>query len=73
MRPRPRTGQIASAVFLNFLNRLPGCEMEGIVKKSLIYVIFMTSSMHAAIFLVRDYSENPHSVMSEIQIRNQLY
>ena len=33
------------------LNRLPEDEMVGIDKHSLIEVLFMTSSMHVAIFL----------------------
>ena len=43
------------------LNRLPGDEMKGIDKNSLIWGIFTTSSLHAAIFLGREYSENLHS------------
>ena len=43
------------------LNRLPGKEMKGIDKNSLIWRIFTTSSLHAAIFLGKEYSENLHS------------
>ena len=44
------------------LNRPPGDEKEGIDKNSLIWVIFMTSSVHATIFLGKDHSENLHSI-----------
>ena len=43
------------------LNRLPDKEMKGIDKSSLIWGIFMTSSLHAANFLGKYYSENLHS------------
>ena len=36
--------------------------MKGTDKNSLIWAIFMTSSMHAAIFLGKGYSENLHSI-----------
>ena len=45
-----------------FLNRPPGDKIEGIVKNSLIWRIFMTSSLHAAIFLGKGYSENLRSI-----------
>ena len=38
------------------LNRLPGDEMERIDKHSVLWEMFMTSSMHAAIFLGKGYS-----------------
>ena len=46
------------------LNCLPGKEMKGIDKNSLIWCFFMTSSMHAAIlfFFGKDHSENLHSI-----------
>ena len=45
------------------LNRLPG-------KNSPIWKIFMTSSLHAAIFLGKGYSENPHSIRNTGQKTN---
>ena len=45
-----------------FLNRLPGDKIEGVDENSLIWGIFMTSSLHAAIFLGKGYSENLHSI-----------
>ena len=49
------------------LNRDPGDEVEEIDKHSLIWGIFMTSSMYAAIFLGKDYSENLRSVTNPDQ------
>ena len=42
------------------INRSPGNEL--VDKHSLTSGLFMTSSMHAAIFLGKDYTENLHSV-----------
>ena len=42
------------------LNCPPGEEMKGIDENSLVWRIFMTSFMHAAIFLGKGYSENLH-------------
>ena len=47
------------------LNRSPGNEL--VDKHSLTCGLFMTSSMHAAIFLGKDYTENLHSVRSTDQ------
>ena len=44
------------------LNRPPGDKMDDIDKLSLIWRTFMSSSMNAAVFLARDYSENLHSI-----------
>ena len=44
------------------LNRDPGDEVEETDKHSLIWGIFMTSSMYAAIFVGKDYSEKLRSV-----------
>ena len=44
------------------LNRRPGTEMEEIEKHSLLWGLFLTSSMHAPIFLGKGYSENLRSV-----------
>ena len=44
------------------LNRSSGNELGEVERHSLIWRIFMTSSMQAAIFLGKDYFENLHSV-----------
>ena len=44
------------------LNRPPGDKMDDIEKLSLMWRTFMSSSMNAAVFLARDYSENLHSI-----------
>ena len=44
------------------LNRSSGNELGEVERHSLIWGLFMTSSMQAAIFLGKDYFENLHSV-----------
>ena len=44
------------------MNRFPGDKMDDIDKHSLIWEIFLPSSMNAAVFLGRDHSENMYSI-----------
>ena len=53
--------EVVTARLRAIWNRPPLDEMEGIGKHSLIWRIFMTSSMHAAIFHGKDDSENLQS------------
>ena len=53
------------------LNCPPGDKMEDIDKHCLIWRIFLSSSMNAAVFLGRDYSEILHSIR-RIKVRDQL-
>ena len=68
-----RGSNLLSAEFVSFkekvnarlwvmLNRPPSVKMDDIDEHYLIWGKFMSSSMNAAVFLARDYTENLHSI-----------